>query len=215
MGLDNREGGNYITIFNGKFCIRVSEGTAGAVSRVNKLLKTVHEKFYDSFTAKLVGIKTQDGAYGKQWVFSFKDKGDIYHLNLGYTNGFAKQLLKILPNVDLTKEMKLSPSVKEVDGKNKSSLFVNQDGVPVKHAYTKDNQNGLPQMELIKVKGVEQWDDTKQMEFLEEMVNTQIVPKLPKAEATASAPASTGSAQESADALASELGGTTEEDPGF
>lgn len=181
MGLDNREGGKFITILNGKFCQRVADNTEGAIARVNKLGKTVYEKFYDSFTAKLVGIRTQDGgAYGKNWLFDFQDQKDVYHLQLSYSNSFATAFLKMLPNIDLTKEMKLSPSVKEVDGKNKSSLFVNQDNVAIKHAFTKDKPNGLPQMEQVQVKGQLVWDDTKRLAFLEEMVKTQILPKLPK-----------------------------------
>lgn len=185
MALENREGGNFITILNGKFCQRVPDGTAGAVSRINKLNKTVFEKFYDSFTAKLINIKTQDGAYGKNWLFVFKDNGEVYNLQLSYSNSFATQFLKMLPNIDLTKEMKLSPSVKEVDGKNKSSLFVNQDNQPIKHAFTKDNPNGMPDLKSVTIKGQAMWDDTERLAFLQNMVDTQILPKLPKQEANA------------------------------
>lgn len=178
MGLDNRAEGKFITILGGKFCQKVPEGTQGAVTRTNKLGKTVTEKFYDSFTGKLVGIKTQDGTYGKSWIFSFQDSGDVYHLQLSYSNSFATAFLKMLPNVDLTKEMKVQPSVKEVDGKNKSSLFINQDGQSVKHAYTKDAPNGLPQMTQVTVKGEKIWDDTDRIEFLYQMVMDTIVPKL-------------------------------------
>ena len=44
----------------------------------------------------------------------------------------------MLPNIDLTKEMKISPSVKEIDGVNRSSLFINQDGKAMKHAYSRE-----------------------------------------------------------------------------
>lgn len=178
MGLNNRTQGNFITIYNGKFCQRVEAGTQGSVSRENKLGKTVHEKFYDSFTGKLVGIKTQDSTYGKSWIFSFRDGGDVYHLQLSYSNSFAVALLKMLPNIDVTKEMTVSPSVKEVDGKNRSTLFVNQGGVAIKHAYTRDNPNGLPDMTKVMVKGQEVWDDTDRLKFLEEMVFDTIIPKL-------------------------------------
>lgn len=178
MGLNTREEGNFITILGGKFCQRVPEGTVGAVTRVNKMNKTVHEKFYDNFTGKLVGIKTQDGAYGKSWIFSFKDKEEVYHLQLSYSNSFATALLKMLPNCDLTKEMKVSPSVKEVEGKSKSSLFINQDGVAIKHAYTMASPNGMPDMEQVTVKGQQVWDDTKRIEFLYNMVAKDIIPKL-------------------------------------
>lgn len=191
MGLENRTEGNFITILGGKFCQRVPEGTPGAVTRVNKMNKTVHEKFYDSFTGKLIGIKTQDGEYGKSWIFSFRDSGEVYHLQLSYSNSFATAFLKMLPNVDLSKEMKVSPSTKEVDGKPKSSLFINQNGQSVKHAFTRENPNGMPDMEQVTVKGQQVWDDTKRIEFLYNMVATQIIPKLEGVPESAQAPATT------------------------
>jgi len=178
MGFENRESGKYITILGGKFCEKVKEGTEGAETRVNKIGTTVHEIFHDSFTGKLIDIKVKDGEYGKSWNFHFLDEGEVYILQLSYSNSFSTAFLKMLPNIDLTKEMKVSPSVKEVDGKNKNSLFVNQDGVAIKHAYTMAEKNGMPDMEKLVVKGVEVWDDTKRLVFLQEMVDTQILPKL-------------------------------------
>jgi len=178
MGLEQRTGGNYITILGGKFCQRVPEGTEGAITRVNKIGNTVNEKFYDSFSGKLESIQVKDGNYGKTWNFGFRDSKELYTLQLSYSNSFSTAFLKILPNIDLTQEMKVSPSMKEVDGKNKSSLFVNQNGVALKHAYTRDNPNGMPDMEQVTVKGELVWDDTKRMEFLHNMVNTLILPKL-------------------------------------
>jgi hypothetical protein len=179
MGLEQRDGGRYISIIGGKFCQRVQEGTEGSVSRVNKLGNTVHEKYYDSFTGKLLDIKVTDGNYGKQWSFSFQDKADVYNLQLGYTNSFAKNIIKMLPNVDLSKEMKISPMTKvEADGTKKSSIFINQNGNALKHFYTRDNPNGLPPMTQVMVKGSLVWDDTDQMVFLEDMVMKDIKPKL-------------------------------------
>lgn len=178
MALENRETGNYITILQGKFCQRVKDGTEGAVKRTNKIGKVVSEKFYDSFTAKLIDIKIADGTYGKTWNFYFVDQKETYILQLSYNNSLANTLLKILPNVDLTKELKLSPSQKEENGKVKTSLFVNQDGVALKHFYSKDNPNGLPQWKQIVVKGEKVWDSTDQLVFLENMVMTTIKPKL-------------------------------------
>lgn len=178
MGLETRQSGNFITILGGKFCQRVPEGTEGAVQRTNKIGNVVFEKFYDSFTGKLIDIKVQDGNYGKTWNFVFRDKEEPYTLQLSYSNSFSTALLKMLPNIDLTKEMKISPSVKEIDGVNRSSLFINQDGKAIKHAYTRENQNGMPDMEQVTVKGVLVWDDTKRLEFLDKMVNETIIPKL-------------------------------------
>ena len=192
MGLGNNESGKFISIVGGRFCIRVPEGTAGAETRTNKLGKLVTEKYYDNFTAKLVGLKVADGNYGKQWEFSFQDNGEVYKLQLGYTNSFAKNIIKMLPNADLSKEMKISPQTKvEPDGTKKSSIFINQDGKALKHAYTRELPNGLPPMVQVTVKGSLVWDDTDQMVFLEKMVNDTIIPKLGGAvvtPATATAP---------------------------
>ena len=94
MGLQNRQSGNYITILGGKFCQRVQEDTEGAIKRVNKIGNTVYEKFYESFTGKLIDIKVQDGTYGKTWNFVFKDTKDPYTLQLSYSNSFSTAFLK-------------------------------------------------------------------------------------------------------------------------
>ena len=193
MGLENREVGNFITIYNGKFSKKIKKPDNivspediekflrenNAIARVNKLGETVYEIYHDSFTGKLVGLKVKDGKYGKDWIFSFQDKGDIYLLQLPYTNGFAKNIIKMLPNADLSKEMKVTPMLKvEADGTKKSSVFINQDGVALKHAYTRDNKNGMPDMEEITVKGVKVWDDTQQMIFLEKAIYNKYKPSL-------------------------------------
>ncbi len=193
MGLGNRQSGNYITILNGKFSQKqdpkkwenvtdVELKSNGIFKRVNKIGNTVFEKYYDKFTGFLKNIKTNEGAYGKSWIFTFKDENEIYHLQLSYSNSFATAFLKMLPNIDVSKVMTLSPSVKEIDGKNKSSLFVNQDGSVIKHAYTMDKPNGLPDMEQVMVKGEKVWDDTKRLQFLEQMILDDIMPKLARLE---------------------------------
>ena len=57
-------------------------------------------------------------------------------------------------------------------------MFLNQNGTAVKWAYTKDNPNGCPSLKQIKVKGQSTWDDSDMMEFLEAMVNNDIIPQL-------------------------------------
>lgn len=192
MGLDNRPGGKYITILGGKFCVRVDASTPGAIARVNKQNKTVHEVFYDSFTGKLINIRKRESQYGPQWEFDFKDGKEVYTLQLSFSNSYATNLLKILPNVDLEKEMKVQPSQKIVEGKTKSSLFVSQDGVTLKHAYTKDRPNGLPQMVQVQVKGQLVWDDSARLAFLEAMVKSDILPKLPQQPVAAGAAPTSG-----------------------
>jgi hypothetical protein len=180
MALENKEKGQYITIYQGKLSQGVSKGTPGATQRINKNGKEVFEKYYDRFIGKLIGIKTKDGDYGRSWIFSFVDNKEIYHLQLPYSNSFSVAFLKMLPNINLEEKMEFSPSTKEVDGKKQSSLFIKQNGVNIKHAYTKDHPNGLPEMKKIIVKGQEVWDDTERLKFLEKMLQEKILPKLKK-----------------------------------
>ena len=65
---------------------------------------------------------------------------------------------------------------------NATAKFINQGGKSLKWAFTKENPNGIPSLKKIKIKGVEQWDDSDLMEFLEEMVKNQILPKVKPAE---------------------------------
>jgi hypothetical protein len=58
-----------------------------------------------------------------------------------------------------------------VDGdKRNSVMFINQDGKGLKHYWTKDNPGQLPNLEKIKIKGKDTWDDTKRLEYLENFV---------------------------------------------
>lgn len=172
---------NYFNIVEGKLTIRVPEGTPNALTRVNKIGKTVHEVKHDSFTGKIASITTSDSPYGKNWEIDFKANDEsIWTLQLGYSSSFAKALLKKLPNINLQEEMTVSPFSGEIDGKKISTITVYQNGVKIEPFYNKENPNGLPQMELITVKGVETWDDTKQLKFLEEMVKTTMQSTTPQ-----------------------------------
>jgi hypothetical protein len=190
MPLVNNESGNFISIYGGKIARRVPEGSVGAVTRTNKIGKVVHERYYDSFVGKLIGIKTMDGSYGKQWLFSFNDGAETYILTMPYDSGIALAFLAMLPNIDVTKEMKVSAGVSTNDkGVESTSLFVNQGGVPIKHYYTKNEPNGMPAWNPVTVNGNTLWDKSATLAFLEEMLARDILPKLPNVE-EANAPVS-------------------------
>lgn len=179
MAVGNNSTAQFFSITNGKICMQVKSATALSVERTNKNGKLVNEEFYDFMEGTIVGIKTKDHPdYGKFWMIDIEDGRDRYTLQLKYSSGYASAFLRILPNIDLEKPVRIVPKMTEEGDKKKASLFVMQDGAPLKHFFTKDNPNGLPQMKKIKVKGKETWDDSDMMEFLEKMVFTDIVPKL-------------------------------------
>jgi len=179
MALENKNSAIYLSIGNGKLCRTFNAPTEGSIERVNKNNKVVHEIFYDQLTGNITSIKTRDHAeYSKSWLVTIEDEGVNYVLQIKYSSGYAASFLKTLPNVDLSKHVTIIPKLTKEGDKSKATLFITQGGVPLKHYYTKDHPNGLPQLEQKKVKGKITWDDSEMMEFLENMVNNTIVPKL-------------------------------------
>jgi hypothetical protein len=180
MGLQNSQSESviFLQISNGKIVRQVKTKTDNSVSRVNKLGREVHELFYDSITGVLSDIATRESEYGKSWVVSIKSEGKLYKLEFNYSSGYATTFLKALPNVSFGDIATLSPKL-IIDGdKKKSVLFINQDGKGLKHFFTKDNPNGLPELKKIKIKGKESWDDSDRMEFLEQYVKDNILPMI-------------------------------------
>lgn len=179
MGFSNRESNKFFTIYGGKFSRKVDKDTEGAVMRTNKLGNTVYELYNDRFTGLLTNIRIKEGdEYGDQWLFDFLVEGNAYTLALPYASNFAIAILKILPNLDVTKEFTMEPSIKIENDKTFSTLFVNQDGTAIKHAHTRENPNGMPDLELVKIKGKDTWDNTKRIEFLKKNMEENILPTI-------------------------------------
>jgi hypothetical protein len=183
MGLENNSNAIYLTISNGKVCRQVQ-------SKTDKL---VNEEFYDRISGTLTDIKVRQmeiaGQQLKFWELKIEDEGKLYQLQFQYSSGYANGFLKSIQNADLSMRMSLIPFCKEEDGKKKTTLFVNQGDGALKHYYTKDNPNGLPQLVKTKFKGKDVWDDTDMMNFLEEMINSKIKPQLKGSTVTKSEPA--------------------------
>ncbi len=181
MGLQSNSGsgnGVFLSITNGKLVRQFKQPTDKSVSRVNKVGKEVHEEFYDSLTGFISDIKTKESDYGKFWVVSVKDDKYTYFLEMKYSSGYAVSFLKALPNVSFSEVVTLTPKL-TIDGDKKSSVvFINQNGVGLKHFWNKANPGELPQLKQIKVKGVATWDDTERMEYLEEYVKSNILPMI-------------------------------------
>jgi hypothetical protein len=178
MGLQSNQSGNgvFLSITNGKLVRQYKQPTDKSVSRVNKVGKEVHEEFYDSLTGFISDIKTKESDYGKFWVVSVKDDKHTYFLEMKYSSGYAVSFLKALPNVSFSELVTLTPKL-TIDGDKKSSVvFINQNGVGLKHFWNKANPGELPSLKQIKVKGVTTWDDTDRMEYLEEYVKNSILP---------------------------------------
>ena len=168
----------YLSISDGKICRRVQSPTPTSKTRETKDGRTVHEEHFRGWEGLITDIQVRETDYGKEWNVTIEDDGEKAVLQFKYSSGYATSFLKALPNVNLNDRVSLIPQMVEINGKKRSTLFLNQGGTAVKWYFTKDNPNGCPGMKKIKIKGVESWDDSDMMEFLEAYVNENIKPAL-------------------------------------
>lgn len=180
MGLNQSQSESvvFLGIANGKIVRQFKDKTEKSVSRVNKMGREVHEEFYDSLTGILKDVSTKESEYGKFLLVKMESEGVLYQIEMNYSGGYSASFLKTIPNADLGKEFTLTPKL-TIDGdKKKSVIFLNQMQKGLKWFFTRDNPNGMPELAKIKVKGKDTWDDSDRMEFLENYVKSNILPKL-------------------------------------
>jgi hypothetical protein len=179
MGLNQSQSkGVFLSITNGKLVRQFASPTEKSVSRVNKMGREVHEEFYDSLSGWLTDLKTKESEYGKSWVITIKDDSVYYNLEMKYSSGYATSFLKALPNANLSEVINITPKL-VIDGDKKQSvIFISQNGKGLKHYWTKDTPRELPPMVKVKVRGVDTWDDTDRMVYLENFVKDNILPKI-------------------------------------
>jgi hypothetical protein len=162
----------YLSVADGNLVRQHKQANAQTTERLTKTGKLVFEERFKDLTAKLDGIATRENDYGKQWQIKFQDQGDFYIVSLPYSSRYASSFLKVLPNIDLSKEIRFMPwAMKDKNDPTKTitGITMYQDGEKLAPYYTKEDPKGLPQMVKIKVKGKEQWDDSDMMSYLEDM----------------------------------------------
>lgn len=174
MALSQLGGTNttYLSVSDGNLVRQHKTANERTTERVTKTGKLVFEERFKDLTATLVNINTRENDYGKQWQLEFKDGDATYIVSMPYSSRYASSFLKALPNVNISEPLRFMPwAMKDKNDPSKTVTGVTmyQFDLKIPPAYTKENPNGLPQMEKIKVKGKEQWDDSLLMEFLEQM----------------------------------------------
>ncbi len=123
-------------------------------------LKVV-EKEWEKEKYKQININLYDGV------------AKTYQLQLRLSSGYGRAFCKILPNIVLSEPVKISPNVKEEDGEKRYTVFVRQNDKALQHAFTKDNPGEMPPVEgPVKIKGKDHWDDSKQQEFFESLIES-------------------------------------------
>lgn len=221
----------YLAMSDGKFVQRVAKPMTGEemaeymkTNEVEKNVfsrelkkgvntgKSVLEKRFDQFTGQLIKIEVENhDQFGMSWAFKFDvtvDQPEFIILKLPYSSGYSNNILTRLPNVksfdnDVTlKGYKFTPSG-EAKERMGISMFevIGENESKITPFYTRENPNGIPQMVEKTISGKKVWDDSDRLEFLHNMVNETISPKLSDQPAPAPTPAP-----------APEMEATTEED---
>ena len=174
MALSRSGGSNtiYLSVADGNLVRQHKNPNEHTVERITKTGKVVYEEFFKDITAFLRNITTRENEYGRQWQLHFNDGTSDYIISIQYSSRYASSFLKCLPNIAIGTELKLMPwAMKDKIDPTKTitGITVYQNGNKILPYYTKETPNGLPQMQKIKVKGKEQWDDSDMMSFLEQM----------------------------------------------
>ena len=179
----------YFSVAEGKVRVRLKEATDGSVARQNKKGEIVHEFVYDEFTGRITSIGKDEAPFGTQWRIDFEDNGEAYTLNMMYDSSTAQKMLNVLlaRELDIAKPVTLRPyNFTNDKGKQIVGVSVLQNGTKIgpafgTHAYPIDGRPEMPELEVVKFKGKDQYDSTKRLEFLAEQVQTRLRPKLTSA----------------------------------
>ena len=174
--LNTKEDKTYASILSdGKIHITCPEGTEGGVWRTYKTSDgTEGKKFelqYNDIIGKITSLNFRDGEYGSQLQVTISDgKGKPVVLSLGTSSNYAEDCLKKLPNVDMSRAVKIVPfNFKDDKGKSKRGVTIWQHNPKTKKnekiqnyfydAEKKKNINGFP--EPVPKKGKTTKDFTK------------------------------------------------------
>lgn len=193
----------FLSVADGKIVQKVTDATPGSIPRTKKDGAIVYEMRYANITGILIGISTRTNTYQgkeiKEWQFDINDGSDNYQVQMMFDSKYATSLLFALANpaVDLAKPITITPWMKVVDDKKKTSCYLKQGETAIDWFFTRDNPNGMPELKEVIFQGKKQWDGYDRMVFLENYVNNMIKPRLnnpfavtPQAAATNYAPAS-------------------------
>ena len=193
LGKSNNDYKN-INIVDGTFRLRIDENHPQISEAITRNLtkginagREVKELAYHSLTGYIKDIKIRKTPkMGTRMQLFISDTRDMYVIDTGYASGEATAIYKMLPNIDPVNPVEISISRKKNDqGREVTSVFMreydeNDDGQIVKHAYTKDNPNGIPNWEQKQIQGEMKWDNTSQIEFLIENALNPFLEKLGK-----------------------------------
>ena len=162
---ENKSDKTFLTILaDGKFHQQVEEGTVGAIVREyedeNDEKKVKFELIHDSVKGIITKVSIEDGYKGLKNINLVIDSEIV---STGVKGQFGEDLLKKLPNLDLSKEVTITPYsfIPKGETNSKKGVTVYQDGIKMDSFYwdkeTKTEKNGVPTAEKTEEFDADDW----------------------------------------------------------
>ena len=152
----------YVNIKEGALVTKTKDGVLESYDSLEGIIEKV-----EFITEEYEGKKIEKAKFFVNAI------GELFILQIKTNSGYFRGLCNSLASSTAPKDMlKIVPSLKKDDkGKPKSTCFVGQNGKFLKHAFTKENMGGLPDLDKVTFKGEVQYDNTKQIDFWKTFLN--------------------------------------------
>lgn len=152
MSQETADTKKYVSILasDGTFRFPVPEGTPNSVERkwtVDDKSGVKHELVWKSITGKITNVEIVVASFGSLLQITVNDEAGDLTISIPQGNNFAIDLMKKLPNVNLEKEVKLTPySFENEKGQAVKGVTLEQEGVKITNFFYdgEKNINGFP-----------------------------------------------------------------------
>jgi hypothetical protein len=175
MALGNSsETQTFVKTFQNFFTTKAGENAPGAISRQNKLGKTVWENRYGFVEGHITdfGFNSRiDETTGKEYDnlnIHLNDGQNSYVVSFSKLSNAASCFLQVMGNIDMAKPVRFD--LKYDAAADKTTLFVKQDGQALKWMYTKENPGKKPAWKQVMINGKPTYDRTDEFEFYERAI---------------------------------------------
>lgn len=164
---------DYLTVYDGKFAMQVSEPTDESVTRQNKVGKTVHEVFYDYVDGTITNVEKKESEFevgGRKFktvdlILDIREADENNQVTLRFYDRATRTVLNKLMNVDFSEPIKL------MVGKNKEGhtwFSIKQTGKGyerdiVPNRFVKED---LPEPVMTRIQGNDTWVYDGQTDFI-------------------------------------------------
>lgn len=166
MGLKNRDGGktNYVKVKDGKFYLSTDKELTAPFDELSGVITDTYLK-----------DEEYKGIPSRKFYTVFEDEGERFIIGFNIESSFASTFISFLMNADLAQPVTIVPRVETINKNGtevqKRSILVSQNGRFLKAYFTKDNPNGLPQMEKIERRGGKiEWNKDEMLDFYEGLI---------------------------------------------